>query len=215
MARRGRDSRPPTTWPSAARTAGVHTLSRFPWEDSILAARPFRETDGTIRVMTYYSGKELAAAFRTVRNNTIKIAEEIPEDKYSFQAASDSRTVAQTLVHIATEHAFSDAGAWRAEAQDHGRLQFLQLHPPHHCRGTEVAQQGGNHSASADQRRSVRQIAGGTVGRFPERVRELSRRRRSRHPRLASRCCWVRRSMRCIIAPSSWFSSACWVSCLI
>ena len=51
--------------------------------------------------MTYYSAKELAAAFRTVRNNTIKIAEEIPEDKYGFQAASDSRTVAQTLVHIA------------------------------------------------------------------------------------------------------------------
>jgi uncharacterized damage-inducible protein DinB len=58
-------------------------------------------------LMTYYSAKELAAAFRTVRNNTIKIAEEIPEDKYSFQAASDSRTVAQTLVHIATGTRFS------------------------------------------------------------------------------------------------------------
>jgi uncharacterized damage-inducible protein DinB len=51
--------------------------------------------------MNYYSAKDMAAAFRTVRNNTIKIAEEIPEDKYTFQAASDSRTVAQTLVHIA------------------------------------------------------------------------------------------------------------------
>ena len=51
--------------------------------------------------MNYYSAKEMAAAFRTVRNNTIKIAEDIPEDKYSFQAASESRTVAQTLVHIA------------------------------------------------------------------------------------------------------------------
>ena len=29
--------------------------------------------------MTYYGGKEIAAAFRTVRGNTIKIAEEIPE----------------------------------------------------------------------------------------------------------------------------------------
>jgi uncharacterized damage-inducible protein DinB len=57
--------------------------------------------------MTYYSAKELAAAFRTVRNNTVKIAEEIPEDKYSFQAASDSRTVAQTLVHIATGTRFA------------------------------------------------------------------------------------------------------------
>jgi uncharacterized damage-inducible protein DinB len=52
--------------------------------------------------MNYYSAKDMAAAFRTVRKNTIKIAEEIPEDKYSFQAASDSRTVAQTLAHIAT-----------------------------------------------------------------------------------------------------------------
>jgi uncharacterized damage-inducible protein DinB len=51
--------------------------------------------------MTYYGGKELAAAFRTVRNNTIKLAEEIPEDKYAFRAAPDTRTVAQTLAHIA------------------------------------------------------------------------------------------------------------------
>jgi uncharacterized damage-inducible protein DinB len=59
--------------------------------------------------MNYYSAKDLAAAFRTVRNNTIKIAEEIPEDKYGFQAASDSRTVAQTLVHIALSTRFATA----------------------------------------------------------------------------------------------------------
>jgi uncharacterized damage-inducible protein DinB len=59
-------------------------------------------------VMNYYSAKDLAAAFRTVRNNTIKIAEEIPEDKYSFQAASESRTVAQTLVHIAMGTRFAE-----------------------------------------------------------------------------------------------------------
>ncbi len=51
--------------------------------------------------MTYYGGRELAAAFRTVRNNTIKIAEEIPEDKYSFRPANDCRTIGQTLAHIA------------------------------------------------------------------------------------------------------------------
>ena len=51
--------------------------------------------------MTYYGAKELAASFRTVRGNTLKIAEEIPEDKYSFSPAPGSRTVAQTLVHIA------------------------------------------------------------------------------------------------------------------
>ena len=41
--------------------------------------------------MTYYGGKELAAAFRTVRANTIKTAEEIPESKYDFRAAPDCR----------------------------------------------------------------------------------------------------------------------------
>src|SRR6266581_7695202 len=51
--------------------------------------------------MNYYGCKELAASFRTVRKNTLVIAEEIPEEKYGFQAAPDTRTVAQTLVHIA------------------------------------------------------------------------------------------------------------------
>jgi uncharacterized damage-inducible protein DinB len=51
--------------------------------------------------MTYYGAKELAASFRTVRGNTIKVAEDIPEDKYGFSPAPGARTVAQTLVHIA------------------------------------------------------------------------------------------------------------------
>jgi uncharacterized damage-inducible protein DinB len=50
--------------------------------------------------MTYYGGKELANAFRTVRKNTIQIAEDIPENKYDFRASPESRTIAQTLVHI-------------------------------------------------------------------------------------------------------------------
>jgi uncharacterized damage-inducible protein DinB len=56
--------------------------------------------------MTYYGGKELAAAFRTVRNNTVKMAEEIPESKYDFRAAPDTRSVQQTLVHIASSTGF-------------------------------------------------------------------------------------------------------------
>jgi len=51
--------------------------------------------------MNYYGGKELAHSFRTVRKNTIQIAEDIPEDKYGFKPSPESRTVAQTLVHIA------------------------------------------------------------------------------------------------------------------
>jgi uncharacterized damage-inducible protein DinB len=52
--------------------------------------------------MTYYGAKDLAGSFRTVRKNTIAIAEDIPEDKYGFRAAPETRTVAQMLVHIAT-----------------------------------------------------------------------------------------------------------------
>jgi uncharacterized damage-inducible protein DinB len=56
--------------------------------------------------MTYYGGKEMAASFRTVRDNTIKIAEEIPEDKYAFRPAPDCRTVGATLTHIALTTGF-------------------------------------------------------------------------------------------------------------
>jgi uncharacterized damage-inducible protein DinB len=36
-----------------------------------------------------------------VRANTLKLAEEIPEDQYGFRPAPECRSVAETLVHIA------------------------------------------------------------------------------------------------------------------
>ena len=51
--------------------------------------------------MNYYGAKELAEGIRTVRKNTIIIAEEIGEQHYGFQAAPETRTVALTLAHIA------------------------------------------------------------------------------------------------------------------
>jgi uncharacterized damage-inducible protein DinB len=54
--------------------------------------------------MTRYGGRQLAESFRTVRRNTIKIAEEIPEEKYGFCAAPGVRSVGQLLVHIAFGH---------------------------------------------------------------------------------------------------------------
>jgi len=50
--------------------------------------------------MTYYGAKELAESFRTVRKNTIQVAEDIPEDKYDFKAATDVRSVEKLLTHI-------------------------------------------------------------------------------------------------------------------
>jgi uncharacterized damage-inducible protein DinB len=51
--------------------------------------------------MNYYGAKELAEAFRTVRKNTLVIAEEVSEENYSFSATPGTRTIAQTLIHIA------------------------------------------------------------------------------------------------------------------
>lgn len=51
--------------------------------------------------MMCYGGKDLAAAFRTVRKNTIAIAEDVPEDKYGFEPTPEVRSVARLLTHTA------------------------------------------------------------------------------------------------------------------
>jgi uncharacterized damage-inducible protein DinB len=51
--------------------------------------------------MQYYGAAELASAFKTVRENTISIAEEIPEESYSYRVAPDVRTVGHLLAHMA------------------------------------------------------------------------------------------------------------------
>jgi uncharacterized damage-inducible protein DinB len=51
--------------------------------------------------MMSYGGRNMAESFRTVRRNTLKIAEEIPEDKYSFKPTNETKSVGQLLTHIA------------------------------------------------------------------------------------------------------------------
>lgn len=58
--------------------------------------------------MTYYGGKDLARSFRQVRGNTIQTAEDIPEDKYGFQASPDTRSIGAILAHIAVSTGFQD-----------------------------------------------------------------------------------------------------------
>ena len=81
--------------------------------------------------MAFYGAKELAEAFRTVRKNTIQIAEDIPADKYTFKAAPGVKSVAEVLAHIAittewpievhgsrtTELDFAGFGAYMAKVQ--------------------------------------------------------------------------------------------------
>ena len=50
--------------------------------------------------MTYYGARDLASAFRTVRDNTIKLAEDVGEEHYGFRAAPDTRSFGATLIHI-------------------------------------------------------------------------------------------------------------------
>ncbi|MEO2194627.1 MAG: DinB family protein [bacterium] len=56
--------------------------------------------------MTYYGATQLAASFRTVRQNTIQIAEEIPDTQYGFIPAEGARSIGDTLAHIAVAPQF-------------------------------------------------------------------------------------------------------------
>ena len=57
--------------------------------------------------MLCYGPKDLARAYRTVRANTVKAAEEIPESKLDFAPAPGTRTIRQLLTHIAMSDSFS------------------------------------------------------------------------------------------------------------
>ncbi len=52
--------------------------------------------------MNLYGPKQLAVSMRTVRKNTILIAEDIPEKDYGYRPAPQSRSVGETLVHTAS-----------------------------------------------------------------------------------------------------------------
>jgi uncharacterized damage-inducible protein DinB len=56
--------------------------------------------------MTDYGATELANAFRTVRRNTIQIANDIPESSYDFVPATGARSVSELFRHIAFGSAF-------------------------------------------------------------------------------------------------------------
>jgi uncharacterized damage-inducible protein DinB len=48
-----------------------------------------------------YGPRQLAQGMRAIRANTILMAEDIPADKYDFRATPSTRSIAETLVHIA------------------------------------------------------------------------------------------------------------------
>jgi uncharacterized damage-inducible protein DinB len=51
--------------------------------------------------MHLYEPKNLVESMRTVRKNTIQIAQDIPQDSYDYRPTAESRSVAEILLHIA------------------------------------------------------------------------------------------------------------------
>jgi uncharacterized damage-inducible protein DinB len=52
--------------------------------------------------MNLYEPKHLADSMRVVRKNTSAIAEDIPEAQYDYRPTQDSRSVRETLLHMAS-----------------------------------------------------------------------------------------------------------------
>jgi uncharacterized damage-inducible protein DinB len=52
--------------------------------------------------MSLYGKPQLIAGIRAIRADTIRIAMDIPADQYDFRAVPESRSAAETLVHIAS-----------------------------------------------------------------------------------------------------------------
>src|SRR6266576_1342314 len=83
--------------PAAATIQALHFETVWIW----LVERKSRTKDGE-ETMNLYGPKQLAESMRTVRKNTIQIAEDIPEKDYNYRPTPESRSVLETLVHIAS-----------------------------------------------------------------------------------------------------------------
>ncbi len=80
--------------------------------------------------MHHYGGKEIAASFRTVRNNTIKVAEDIPEGKYAFRPVESTRTVGELLAHIALSTRFNEVVNLEEKRTNMEGFNFMEFMQP-------------------------------------------------------------------------------------
>ena len=149
--------------------------------------------------MNYYGAKEMAESFRTVRKNTIQVAEDIPEEKYSFRAAPDTMSVGEMLAHLASTPHWAQQCHFieKKTTVDDGRLRQVD------GRGRRQVQ--GADRQGADCRRCSRRTAtlsrsrssGMTDAQLGERVAPAEG-----DQDRASRCCLASRNTRCITARS-------------
>ncbi len=69
--------------------------------------------------MSLYGTRQLAHGMRAVRQNTILMAGDFPAERYAFRATPATRSVAETLVHI--------AWLWTADHLMHDELRLDSL----------------------------------------------------------------------------------------
>ena len=113
--------------------------------------------------MNYYGAKELADSFRTVRKNTIQVAEDIPEDRYGFAPAEGTRSIGRTLVHIALSPQFQHTiHRWRAAIKLR-RIRFSAVDEAGVGTRSSGENEGPDYRTAEDRKRSV--------GTFPGYIR--------------------------------------------
>ena len=156
--------------------------------------------------MTHYGGKDLARSFRQVRGNTIQTAEDIPGDKYGFQASPDTRSIGATLVHIAVSTGFQDY-IQRNKVTDLKDVNFMELFQKF---SAEEAKPRTKAETIAYLKSQGEAFASFLEGLSDEFLAEPSRcpPARSRRPKRVSRCSCRQRSTRCTTAVNSCCFSA-------
>ena len=157
--------------------------------------------------MTHYGGKDLARSFRQVRGNTIQTAEDIPEDKYGSQASPDTRSIGETLVHIAVSTGAQDY-IQRNKVTDLKDVNFMELFQKFSAEEAKPRTKEETIAYLNITGRGFRVVTRGAYRmsflRNPSRCPPA----RSLRPRRVSRCSCRQRSTRCTTAVNSCCFSA-------
>ena len=81
----------------ASRRVTAFEMNTVGWDGQAKKLEKYLATSAT----PLYGVRQLVDGMRAVRANTIRLAEDIPESKYDYRPSPVSRSVAETLVHIA------------------------------------------------------------------------------------------------------------------
>src|SRR5262249_15788094 len=153
--------------------------------------------------MNLYGLKQLVESARTVRQNTILIAEDISESDYGYRPTPESRSVAETLVHIAMLSRASRLLHEEASLED---FDFGQL-----IRKSEIEEK---RPRSKNEIVELLRAEGEDWRRWLETLPETQLADHAPLPRRALKRSLARKSTKCITGRSSRSSSGCLASCL-